>query len=123
MPYEIEWEHHGAIKHFSGEVAGNDLLESEQRIASHPNFTNLRYVISVYLDAERMAASIEERRHLRAIRIGSHSSNPRIRFAFATTDPTIKCNIESSVDEGEALHEMRVFDTFHAAVGWATSPD
>jgi hypothetical protein len=123
MPYEIEWEQHGAIKHFAGEIAGSDLLESEQRIASHPNFTSLRYVISVYLDAKKMAASIEERRHLRAIRIGSHASNPRIRFAFATTDPLIKRNIESSVDEGEALHEMRVFDTLHAAVGWATSPD
>ena len=70
MPYEIEWQHHGAIKHFSGEVAGSDLVESEQRIASHPNFTSLRYVVSVYLDAERMAASIEERRHLRAIELG-----------------------------------------------------
>ena len=123
MPYEIEWEHHGAIKHFTGEVVGRELVESEQRIASHPNFTRLRYVISVYLDAQRMAASAEERRHLRAIRIGSHASNPRIRFAFATTDPVIRRNIESSVQEGEALHAMKVFDSFPAAVGWATAQD
>jgi hypothetical protein len=122
LPYEIEWEPNGAIKYFSGEVGGRDLMDSEWQIASHPGFTRLRYVISVYLAAERMAASVEERQQFRAIRTGSHTSNPRIKFAIATTDPAIRREVESSVAAGEVRHKVGVFDTFAAAVGWATTP-
>jgi hypothetical protein len=122
MPYEIEWEPHGAIKYYSGVVLGHDLLESEREIASSPDFTSLRFVVSVYLGAERVAASAEERQYFRAIRIGSHTSNPRLKFAVVTTDSAIRRDIESSVEAGEVLHRLVVFDTFAAAIDWATSP-
>lgn len=119
MPYSIEWERSGAVKHFSGVVAGHDLLESEQRITSHPDFPHLRYVVSVYPPATQMAATAAERMHLRALRLGGFTTNPHLRFAFATTDPVIRGNVESSVAEGEALHPIKVFDQLDDALHWA----
>jgi hypothetical protein len=119
MPYDIEWRQRGVVKHFHGVVNGRDLLASEEEITGHPDYPSLRYVVSVYVAAERMAATLEERTNLRALRLGGFSTNPHIRFAFATTDPIIRRNVESSVEEGEALHATRVFDSVPAAMHWA----
>ena len=95
---------------------GYSPIESEQRITSHPDFPHLRYVVSVYPPATQMAATAAERMHLRALRLGGFTTNPHLRFAFATTDPVIRGNVESSVAEGEALHPIKVFDQLDDAV-------
>jgi hypothetical protein len=49
---------------------------------------------------------------------GGFTTNPHLRFAFATTDPVIRGNVESSVAEGEALHPIKVFDQLDDALHW-----
>jgi hypothetical protein len=118
MPYLIEWTHHGAVKHFTGEVSFEDVIASEKAIVGNPNYMSMKYVISMYLLAQRVTMNHTQRRDIRALRLGGFYSNPRIKYAFVTKDPEIKAPIEQSMADGETLHPMRVFEKYEHAVAW-----
>ncbi len=119
MSYQIRYEPHGAIKYFAGRVSAHDLLQSERDIMGHPRFTEFRYIISVYLSAEATSFTEDDRQELRALRIGSYRTNPRVRYAAVTQDARIRQNIMDSVEAGEVLHATSVFDNYLDAVMWA----
>jgi hypothetical protein len=118
MPYEIEWSHHGVVKHFMGEVTFEDVISSEKAIVGNSNFMSLKYVLSTYLLAKRVTMDHTQRRDLRALRLGGYYSNPRIKYAFVTKDMAIKGPIEQSVADGETLHPVRVFERYEHAAEW-----
>jgi hypothetical protein len=118
MPYEIEWSHHGVVKHFTGDVTSDDVISSEQEIVGNSNYMSLKYVLSTYLLAQRVIMDHTQRRDLRALRLGGYYSNPRIKYAFVTKDMAINGPIEQSVADGETLHPVRVFDRYEHAAEW-----
>lgn len=121
MNYNIEWLKRGAVKYFVDEVTFNDIFESEQKITGHPSYMELRYVISVYLNAKNIRLSESEQRDVRALRLGGFYSNPRIKYAFVTQDLELKNRLEKSVQDGHTLHATRVFKTFSEAFTWAVT--
>ena len=118
MAYTIQWRPDGAVKYFSGVVTFDDIITSECAIAGHPSFTSLKYVISVFLNTQHPDLSDAERLEVRAQRAGGFYTNPRIKYAFVTTDERVKDAIESSVIDGQTLHPTRVFKSYEEAVGW-----
>ena len=118
MAYTIQWKPDGAVKYFTAVVTFDDIIKSEREIAGHPSFTSLKYVISVFLNTQHPALSDTERLEVRAQRAGGFYSNPRIKYAFVTTDERVKEAIETSVTAGQTLHPTRVFKSYEEAVGW-----
>lgn len=118
MTYKLQWLPGGVVKHFNGAITFDHIIKSELTIAGSSHFTDLRYVISNYMNAHGVSLTEIQRQEIRAQRIGGYFSNPRIRYAFATHDHSIKSAIEQSVIEGHTLHPTRVFPTFDDAYAW-----
>ena len=118
MAYTIQWKPDGAVKYFTGAVTFADIINSEREISGHSNFTALKYVISMFLNTQYPELTDSELLDVRAQRAGGFYSNPRIKYAFVTTDENVKKTIEASVAAGQTLHPTRVFETYEAAVGW-----
>lgn len=118
MAYTIQWKPDGAVKYFTGVVTFDDIIRSEREISGHSCFTTLKYVISIFLNAQHLGLTDSERLEVRALRAGGFYSNPRIKYAFVTTDPNIKVAIEQSVLAGQTLHETKVFASFESAISW-----
>ena len=118
MAYTIQWKADGAVKYFTGLVTFEDIINSEREIAGHVNFDALKYVISMYLNTQHSGLTDSQRIEVRAQRAGGFYSNPRIKYAFVTIDPTIMQAIEQSVIDGQTLHLTKVFKTYEEAVGW-----
>lgn len=119
MAYTIERHAYGVVKRFSGVVTYEDLLKSEQQIHADPNFTRLRYVVSDYTNAEYHGISESQMRDINALRIGGHYSNPRIKYAFITSNTAQRAQVSSAIANGEILHEAQTFETFEQASDWA----
>ena len=118
MPYVIQLLPVSAVKRFSGEVTFDDIFNSEREISSSVNYTSLRYVISDYTDARCVPLTELERQEIRALRVGGFYTNPRIKYAFVTTDSQVKAAIEESVAVGDTLHPTQVFASIEAALLW-----
>jgi hypothetical protein len=123
MACTLEWNEKrtGVVKHFSGEVTVDDVITTEKRIVESSEFTSLRYVISNYLMVSTVKISDGERLAVKALRLGGYYSNPRIKFAFVTTDPVIRRGMENSAKDGHIIHPCKVFENFEAALEWVST--
>jgi hypothetical protein len=120
VPYSIEWTKDGAVKFFTGTVTFEEVLRSESEITSNSKYRELWYVVSDYMNALHPGMTDSECDDVRVLRLGGFYSNPRIKFAFATEDSKVKSAIEKSMADGHTLHATKVFQTFEAAMAWAT---
>jgi hypothetical protein len=123
MSYSIEWQEHGAVKHYSGDVTFADVMNSEREITGWSNFTSLKYVVLDYLGARQPGLTESELLDIRALRLGGFYSNPRIKYAFVTVDLRLRATIERGVADGQYLHDAQVFATFDEAFAWVSRRD
>lgn len=120
MAYRIEWEPRGAIKHFSGWVTFLDVYDSELKIQASPAFDHLRYVISIFETDEGIALTVEERETVLALRLGAKNSNPRIKYAYVSSDSEVREEVEETVRESNSAFPVKVFENVDDAKAWAT---
>jgi hypothetical protein len=120
VPYSIEWKKDGAVKVFTGTVTFEEVLRSEREISGNSMYMSLCYIVSDYMNAQHPGMTDSECDDVRSLRLGGFYSNPRIKFSFATEDSKLKDAIEKSVIDGHTLHQTKVFQTFEAAMAWAS---
>jgi hypothetical protein len=118
VAYSIQWRSDGAVKHFTGDVSFDDIINSEREITGSTNYTALKYVISMFANTRHLGLTDAQRIEVRALRLGGHYSNPRIKYAFVTDDANVTRAIEQSVIDGQTLHATKVFKDFEDAVAW-----
>lgn len=118
MPYTVRWEPLGVYKEFSGVVTGAELLASVKEVANDFRFYDIQYEVSDYLDAERTEFTQEALNEVRAVRIGSFMSNPRIKVALVTLDPEIQQRMETTIASRLTLHQTRLFSALDEANQW-----
>jgi hypothetical protein len=118
MPYTLRWEPHGVYKEFCGLVTGTELLSSVKEVANDFRFYDIQYEVSDYLQAERTDFSQESLNEVRAVRIGSFMSNPRIKVALVTLDPEIQQRMETTIAARLTLHQTRLFSQLDEANVW-----
>ena len=119
MPYVDTWEPKGLVRKWSGFITGAEFASAVQRTAADARFGNLRYIISDFLDV--LGHSIEEREmeSVAASRIGSGYTNPKIRVALITTDPSI-ARLKDMIDSNmfRTPYETRVLASVAEARDW-----
>jgi predicted RNA-binding protein with PIN domain len=118
MPYTVTWESNGFYKKFTGVVTGAELLASVIDVASDRRFKNSRYEVSDYLSADYTEFSQDTLNEVRAVRIGSFQTNPRIQVAIVTLDPQIQQRIFSTIATRMTLHPTQLFSTVDEANVW-----
>ena len=82
MPYSLIWEPGGVYKKFNGVVTGAELLQSVGEVSLDYRFASAQYEVSDYLDAVSTDFSQDALNEVRAVRIGSFMSNPRINLTL-----------------------------------------
>lgn len=50
MPHDNHWEDDNLYRKFSGEITGEEILESNFELHSHPNFKSIKYIINDFTD-------------------------------------------------------------------------
>jgi hypothetical protein len=118
MPYTVTWESNGFYKKFTGVVTGAELLASVIDVASDRRFKNSRYEVSDYLSADYTEFSQDTLNEVRAVRIGSFQTNPRIQVSIVTLDPQIQQRIFSTIATRMTLHPTQLFSTVDEANVW-----
>jgi hypothetical protein len=118
VAYSIQWRSDGAVKYFTGAVSFEDVIKSEREITGSSKYSALKYVISMFANTQHLGLSDAERIEIRALRLGGHYSNPRIKYAFVTDDASVTEAIEQSVIDGHTLHATKVFVSYEDAVAW-----
>ena len=58
MPHTNTWEQDGLYRKFTGEISGDEILESNYVLHVHPNFQNIKFIINDF--TEIAGHSIEE---------------------------------------------------------------
>ena len=106
------------MKYFTGEVSFADIFKSEREINNSSNYTALKYVISMFSNTRHLGLSDAQRVEIRALRLGGHDSNPRIKHVFVTDDAKVTRAIEIGLIDRQALHATKVFKRYEDAVTW-----
>jgi hypothetical protein len=120
MPYTLIWEPDGIYKKFTGVVTGAELLRSVNEVAYDMRFAKARYEVSDYLSANSTDFSQDALNEVRAVRIGSFQSNPRIKVAIVTLNPEIQQRIHSTIATRLTLHQTKVFSELADANEWVS---
>ena len=118
MPYTLIWEPDGVYKKFTGLVTGAELVHSVNEVAYDMRFAKARYEVSDYLSADSTDFSQDALNEVRAVRIGSFQSNPRIKVAIVTLNTEIQQRIYSTIAARLTLHQTKVFSTVDDANEW-----
>ena len=71
MPHSILWESDGLVRKFSGQISGEEILESNFALQAHPKFQTINYIINDFTE------------------VTSHSIEKSHTNAYATTDEII----------------------------------
>jgi hypothetical protein len=79
----------------------------------------MRYVVSDYTGTDYWTLTDSQLIDINALRIGGYFSNPRIKYAFVTSNPVDRAQVTNAIADGHMLHEAQTFDTFEEASDWA----
>jgi hypothetical protein len=118
MPYRIEWEPKGAIKHFWGKVSFDDVYQSESEIQSSPKFDNLRFVMSVFEGDAGITLSNTESDLILALRLGAMHTNPRLKYAYVSGNDTARIRVEETVKKSNSAFPVMMFGNIDDAMEW-----
>ena len=58
MPHNITWKSEGLYREFTGEINGDEILESNFELHIHPDFQSIKYIINDF--SKVTTHSIEE---------------------------------------------------------------
>ena len=71
MPHTNTWEPDGLYRKFSGEISGDEILESNFELHTHPRFQDIKYIINDFTE------------------ITGHTIDPSYTRAYAISDDVI----------------------------------
>jgi len=123
MPHTNTWELTGLYRKFTGEVDGEEILESNFEVQVHPNFDNIKFIIN---DFTEMTGFTITTTHTRAY--------AKTDDVMSRTKGRLKIAIIASDDEHIALAEnyreemknnkidCEIFDTEEDARKWTSLP-
>jgi len=121
MPYRLEWEPRGVIKHFWGPVTFEDVFQSEGEIQSSPVFDDLRFVISVFDGDSGAKLSKSESDHIHALRLGAAISNPRLRYAYVSNNEGSRRLLAETTLKSNSVFVVQIFDNLGEARQWVAT--
>ena len=119
VAYKYQWEAKGLLRIYSGDISGDEVLQSTSEVHGDPRFDDLKYVINDFNRITRARATRDDINRLAAIDRAAARTNPNIRIAVVTRNDDIRhwaqLYIEFSAD---CPYETRLFETVDEARSW-----
>lgn len=89
MPYQTEWKSRGVIWTHTGQLTGNELLQSNLEIYGDHRFDDLAYQIVDLSGVEQISVAENDMRKLAHLDMAAARTNPRIRIAVVASHEAI----------------------------------
>ena len=123
MPHINQWEKDGLYRKFTGEITGNEILESNFGLQIQPEFQSIKYIINDFTEVTghsidnshtEIYAQTDEK-------AASKKANCELKIALLVTQPSLIALAESYRNEmKDNMFECEIFQTVEAARNWAT---
>lgn len=117
MPHKMQWEKEGVYWQYSGDVTGQEIVNSSAKIYGDPRFDDLKYKLVNFLDASAVTMSDEEIAKIAYQHKAAEISNPRIKNAIVMTVARDLAD-KFAAFFADSCWEVRVFEDMKSANQW-----
>ena len=122
MAYKNTWETAGLYRTFSGEINGDEILEANFELHSHPNFASIKYIINDFLGVTGHSIKVS---HTNAYAVSDEvisSSKGRLKIALVVNQEALiaLANGYRELMMGK-LFECEIFSTVEEARKWVNN--
>lgn len=119
MPYNIEWIDRGVYWSFTGNVTGEDILQSNFDIYGDERFDDLTYQIVNLLDAETINVSERHMQKVAHLDAAAARSNNNIRVAVVAREADARLLKEHYEKHSSGNGwPVKLFDSLEDAEAW-----
>lgn len=121
MPHKNTWEQEGLYRKFTGEVSGDEILESNFGLHTHPKFQAIKYIINDFTEVTGASMQTSSTKAFATSDdIISHSKG-RLKIALVVTqDPFIALANSYREQMVGKLFECEIFKTIGDARKWVS---
>ena len=119
MPHELLWEKDGVHKRFWGDLSGRELADSVERVAAHPRFGEISFILNDFLEVGDHTFDGDSMERILISRLGSRYTNPRIRVMLVTTNESLFALADvTKPGSFPATNETKGFSSMDEARAW-----
>lgn len=118
MPYEISWEKHGCVIHFTGNLNDGVLLSVVADVQGNPLFDNLHYIVADHSCCTQFSVNPDCLEYVIATYAASALSNNRIKVALISASPEIFAGTYRFITSPLTVFQSRIFKTLESANKW-----
>lgn len=123
MGYATEWEDHGVVWRYWGQVDGEELLHSNMEIYGDERFDALKYQIVDLTRITEFNVTRDDMMTIAAYDKAAAMSNPRIRIAVVTHHTAARTLTRLyETTNTESPWTVRLFEDLNEARRWAVEP-
>lgn len=90
MPISLQWEPHGVVRTFSGQIEFDEYMQSIAELQNDLRFDTLRFIVEDFSLATSVRIAASDVDMIIATTIGAAFSNPHIRIAAVAQEPTLR---------------------------------
>lgn len=119
MPHTNLWEDRGVIRHFTGCVTGEEIINSNLKMHGDARFDDLAYIINDLIDVEECVITEDELVMLSVTDAVAEHSNKFLKIAIVATNMSI-IDLANSYCEfmTDNTYATQVFNDMNDAFDW-----
>ena len=123
MPYTYTWEPSGLYRKFVGEVSGDEILQSNFELHSHPQFESINYIINDFTEMTGFFITTDHTRiYAKTDEIISNTKG-RLKISLvATHNEHIALAENYRKEMKNNRFECEIFNTVENAREWVSHP-
>lgn len=123
MAYTNSWEPNGLYRKFVGEVHGDEILESNLELQTHPNFSDIQYIINDFSEITGHSIAIHHTSAYAKVDDIVSVTKGQLKIAIIVTQDSM-ISLANSYREQlkNELFDCEIFDTVTSARNWISQP-
>jgi len=122
MPHENSWNSESLYRKFSGEISGEEILESNFELQAHPNFSVIKYIINDFTNVtEHTVKAMHANVYAKTDNIIANTKGKlKIALVVPPTSPVIEVANNYREQMRGSLFSCEIFSTFKDAENWGS---
>ncbi len=118
MAFQNHWEKRGVYRKYDGAISGHDLRLAVREVEGDARFDEIRYVINDFSTVTEQSINKQDIEEIAALDYAAAFSNPYIRLAIVTDDPSIQALAELYVERNDSPYPAQIFSELDSARAW-----
>ena len=121
MPHTIIWESEGLYREFTGEISGDEILESNLELHIHPDFQSIKYIINDFTKVTTHSIEINHTKAYATTDKVISNSKGRLKIAIVVVNDSLIDLAQGYREQMlESLFECEIFKALESARSWTS---